>query len=97
MNNNETLKAVKSPHIKDSLTQKHLTEILRCTDDVLYFMSNFMKVQHPVKGAIKFNPYDFQIRLINAFTQHKKSIIMFGRQLRKDNLCFRISFMASYV
>jgi hypothetical protein len=52
-------------------------------DGPLYFMRNFLKIQHPVRGAIDFAPYDYQVRLIEAYHSHKDVIAMLPRQMGK--------------
>jgi hypothetical protein len=49
----------------------------------LYFMTHFLKIQHPVRGAIDFVPYGFQVRLIEAYNDHKDVIAMLPRQMGK--------------
>jgi hypothetical protein len=49
----------------------------------LYFCRNFLKIQHPVKGAIDFEPYEYQERLIQVYHENKQSIAMLPRQSGK--------------
>lgn len=77
------LDIVKKPHKKSTYTIKDIEDLVKCTEDPLYFMQNFMKIQHPMKGAIQYVPYPFQLRLINAFHNHRFSIGLTARQMGK--------------
>lgn len=79
-------KLVKRAYTKVSYTKEQIDELRKCLDPVtgpLYFISNFMYVQHSTKGKQKFNPYDFQLDLIESYTHFKKSINMVSRQMGK--------------
>jgi len=79
-------KLVKRAYTKVKYSKEQLDELKACMDPdtgPLYFMSNFMYVQHSVKGKQKFAPYDFQLDLIESYTHYKKSINMVSRQMGK--------------
>ena len=40
--------------------QNQISEIIKCGKDPVYFMNKYLKIQHPVKGLIPFNTFDFQ-------------------------------------
>ena len=63
--------------------KKNFSDLLKCTDDPLFFMKNFMKARHPIKGVVPFDPYLYQIRLVNAYQKHRFNCILAGRQLGK--------------
>jgi hypothetical protein len=69
--------------------QNQLLELEGCCDPEegpLYYMSNFMKIQHPTKGAMQFVPFDYQIELINNYNHNRFSINMLGRQMGKTTV-----------
>ncbi len=79
-------KLVKRAYTKVSYTKEQIDELKACMDPVtgpLFFMKNFMYVQHSTKGKQKFIPYDFQLDLIESYTHYKKSINMVSRQMGK--------------
>lgn len=79
-------KLVKRAYTKVSYTKEQIDELKACMDPVtgpLYFMSNFMYVQHSTRGKQRFIPYDFQLDLIESYTHYKKSINMVSRQMGK--------------
>jgi len=80
---------VKSAYVKQSYTQEELIDFQKCCDPVhgaLYFMRNFMWIQHPTKGSMLFEPYEYQLDLIENYNQHRKSINMLGRQMGKTTV-----------
>jgi hypothetical protein len=62
---------------------KHLEACMHPVDGPLYFCKNFLKIQHPVRGSIKFEPYEYQERLIQSYHNYKQSIGMLPRQMGK--------------
>ena len=74
---------IKKPYLKSSYTDKQFEELLECVEDPMYFMRNFMKIQHPLKGALPFIPYPFQERIITSFAQNRFTIALTARQCGK--------------
>lgn len=77
---------VKQPNEKVEYTAETLKEFQKCCDSKkgpLYFMTNFMWIQHPTKGRMLFKPYDYQLDLIENYNTTRKSINMLGRQMGK--------------
>jgi hypothetical protein len=77
---------VKQPNEKVEYTLEQLQEFKKCCDPVtgpLYFMTNFMWIQHPTQGRLLFTPYKYQLDLIQNYNTTRKSINMLGRQMGK--------------
>jgi hypothetical protein len=82
-------KLVKKAHVKIRYTPEMLDELSKCEDPdngPMYFMENFMYIQHPVKGKMKFKPFDYQRELCDVYHNYRYSIAMIGRQLGKTTL-----------
>ncbi|RYD64333.1 MAG: hypothetical protein EOP83_09995 [Verrucomicrobiaceae bacterium] len=77
------LDIVKKPNTKTAFSDTNLIELMTCMDDPMYFMRTFMKIQHPIKGAIPFEPYPFQERLIRGFHENRFCIALTARQCGK--------------
>lgn len=77
------LDIIKKPYQKSKYNDDTRQELALCVSDPLYFMINFMKIQHPIKGAVPFVPYPFQVDLINAFHNHRFTIGLTARQMGK--------------
>lgn len=74
---------LKKPNTQDEFTPEQIQELIKCRDDVVYFCENYVKVQHPKRGAIPFEPYDYQIRMLKAFQENQFTAVLAGRQLGK--------------
>jgi Terminase large subunit, T4likevirus-type, N-terminal/Terminase RNaseH-like domain len=75
---------VKQPYKKESYTDRQIAEIVKAATDPVYFISEYMWIQHPTKGRVKFELYDYQVDLINCYHQNRYSINMLGRQMGKS-------------
>ena len=62
---------------------EHLEKCLDPDDGPLYFCKTFLKIQHPVKGSMPFEPYPYQEQLLRSYHNHKYTIAMLPRQSGK--------------
>ena len=77
---------IKKAHAPQKYTLEQVKHLEACMDPVtgpLYFAKNFIKIQHPTRGSIPFDPYEYQVRLIQAYHDHKQTIAMLPRQMGK--------------
>ena len=68
---------------KITVTQAQFTELAKCQLDPLYFMERFMYIQHPLKGKMQFEAYQFQRELIHTYWKNRNTIAMIPRQSGK--------------
>ena len=54
---------------------KQVQEIIKCGKDPIYFFNNYVKIQHPVRGLIKFDTFKFQDACIETFLEERFSIV----------------------
>ncbi len=90
---------VKSPFKVEKFTDAHVRELALCAQDPVYFIDNYCWVQHPTKGKVKFQLFDYQVELIKCYHENRYSINMLGRQMGKTAcaaayLVWRAMFMA---
>ena len=65
-----------------SLTKEQiLKEVIKSGKDPVYFINNYAKISHPMRGLIPFKTYDFQTELINNYNDHRFTVILKARQL----------------
>jgi len=79
-------KLVKTAYSTQKYTEQHIEELLKCTDPINgphYFLDNFFYIQHPVKGKLRYEPFDYQRRLIDSYHQHRFNINLLPRQTGK--------------
>ena len=77
---------IRSPYKAMSMTEEQILEFARCADPVTgpeYFMTNYFYIQHPTRGSIQYKPYEYQIRLIDAYHNNRFSISLMPRQTGK--------------
>lgn len=78
---------IKRPHQKLSYTDQQVKEMLSCMDPVHgpeYFMSNFFHIQHPTRGQMLYQPFEYQKQLIHTYHNYRFSISMMPRQSGKS-------------
>ena len=75
---------VKQAYKKENYTENQITEIVKSATDPVYFIQEYMWVQHPTRGRVRFHLYDYQVELINCYHTNRYSINMLGRQMGKS-------------
>jgi hypothetical protein len=77
---------VKKAHAPQRYTLEEVKHLEACMDPItgpLYFAKNFIQIQHPVHGSMPFEPYEYQVSLIQAYAENKQCIAMLPRQSGK--------------
>jgi hypothetical protein len=77
---------IKKAGARSEYTPEQIEEFRRCKQDPVYFIQNYCKIQHPVRGAISFDLYDYQINMIRAFHEKKNTIVLSARQTGKSTV-----------
>lgn len=80
---------VKPAFSKIQYTPEMLQEFQRCCDPntgPMFFMKKYVKIQHPTKGGITFEPFDYQEELVENYNKYRYSINMLGRQMGKTTV-----------
>ena len=78
---------VKKPHTRESFTEEQLREFAKCADPINgpeYFMSNYFYIQHPTRGRMLYEPFNYQKRLIHTYHNYRFSISLMPRQTGKS-------------
>ena len=78
---------VKAPHRRETYSDAELEEFAKCADPVtgpMYFMDHFFYIQHPTKGKMLYQPFEYQKRLIANYHQNRFSISLMPRQTGKS-------------
>ena len=55
---------LKKANVPVEFTKEQIQEYQKCMDDPVYFISNYVKVTHPVRGLVPFKLYPFQKRIL---------------------------------
>ncbi len=56
-------------------------ELIKCGRDPVYFINNYVRISHPMKGLIPFKLYPFQEEVVRDFRDYRYNIILKARQL----------------
>lgn len=87
MKNQQTY--VKDPYVKTHFaTEQDLQDFIACCDPktgYAYFMSHFFYIQHPTRGSMLYQPWDYQVELAENYHNYRYSVNLLSRQLGK---CF---------
>jgi hypothetical protein len=76
----------KKAHSKEKFTEQQVQDLLACSDPdtgYLHFARNFFHIQHPVKGKMLFEPFEYQERLLHSYHNYRFNINMLPRQSGK--------------
>jgi len=66
-----------------SYTKEQVNEIIKCTQDPIYFIENFCQIVSLDRGLIPFKLYECQKEKVNTILNNRKVILMEGRQQGK--------------
>jgi|TARA_R110000796_G_scaffold132393_1_gene247846 hypothetical protein len=76
----------KKAHSKVKFTGDQILELNKCMDPKtgpIYFMKKYCMIQHPTKGSMPFEMFDYQTRLVSTYHNNRFSIAMLPRQTGK--------------
>jgi hypothetical protein len=77
---------IKKANKQETYTEAQIADLLACMDPdngYMYFARKFAYIQHPVKGKLLFEPYDYQLGLLSSYHSYRFNINMMPRQTGK--------------
>ena len=77
---------IKKANRRESYTEQQVEELVKCMDPddgYLYFSKNFAYIQHPVKGKLLYDPFEYQLGLMDSYHSYRFNINMMPRQTGK--------------
>lgn len=77
---------IKKANATDEYEFWHIEELEKCKEDYVYFIKNYVKIQHPTKGTIPFELYDYQEEILHLVHNNKDCCILAARQLGKTQV-----------
>lgn len=86
MSNGSSGVSSKKAHIEETFSRYEIEELKKCAADPLYFIENYVKIQHPVDGDILFTPREYQKRMVHNFSNNRFNIAMLPRQCGKTTI-----------
>ena len=76
---------IKRPYMESEFTPEMIMDLKKCKDDPIYFIENFVKVQHPVKGVVPMALYGYQKEMLLTIHENRDCVVLASRQSGK---CF---------
>jgi hypothetical protein len=86
---------LKRKNVQEEYTEEQVLEIIRCKNDPIYFIKNYIHIINLDDGLVKFALYDYQERFINMLHEENRIIARLGRQSGKTT-CFA-AYMCHYI
>jgi len=74
---------IKRAFATSEYTPQMIQELARCSKDPVYFLRNYIMVQHPTKGTIKFDMYEYQERFVRTMHENRFVVTLQPRQCGK--------------
>ena len=86
---------LKKPNVPFDFTEEQIAEYIKCKDDPIYFIKNYMKIVHVDYGLVPFDLWDFQEDMVRTFYEDRFVICKMPRQTGKSTTI--IAFLLHYV
>ena len=77
---------LKKANIAQSFTKEEIQEYLKCADDPVYFIREYIKIVSLDEGVIPFTMYDFQAEMVEKFHDNRFNIAKLPRQSGKSTI-----------
>jgi hypothetical protein len=86
---------LKKANVSQRFTKKQVKEVLKCSEDPVYFIKNYIQIVSLDKGLIPFDMYHFQEEMVSKFHSHRFNIAKLPRQSGKSTIV--TSYLLWYV
>jgi hypothetical protein len=74
---------LKAENVVVQFTKEQVDEYIRCKNDFIYFIENYIKIVNVDTGLISFDMYDFQKDMVRTVHDNRFSILRLPRQVGK--------------
>ena len=75
---------LKERGVQIDVSKEQVNELIKCSQDAEYFLTNYIKVISLDDGIVPFRPYPFQQNLIDSFANNRFTICKLPRQSGKS-------------
>lgn len=86
---------LKSAGVNINFSPEQIEEYMKCANDPLYFIANYVKIVSLDKGLVPFEPYDFQEEMIESVHKNRFVIMKCPRQSGKSTTM--VSYLLHYI
>lgn len=77
---------LKRPNIVEEYGEEQIIEFYKCSQDIEYFLRNYIKIVNVDKGLISFDPYDYQVKIAHTVEKNRFTICKLPRQSGKTTV-----------
>ena len=77
---------LKRANIAQNFTDEQVEEFIKCSQDPVYFITNYIKIISLDKGLVPFDLYDFQSDMVEKFHENRFNIAKLPRQSGKSTV-----------
>ena len=77
---------LKKANIPTNFTPEQVEEFIKCSQDPIYFIKNYIKIVSLDEGVIPFHLYDFQETMVSRFHNNRFNIAKLPRQSGKSTV-----------
>lgn len=74
---------IKKAGVHQEYTPEQLAEYIKCKEDPIYFIKNYVKIVSLDDGLVHFDMWEFQEKMIETFFENRWSINLLPRQMGK--------------
>lgn len=74
---------IKKSGVVHEFTKEQIQEYIKCSKDIAYFVKNYCKIITLDHGMQLFAPYDYQVKMMNAFDENRFTVCLLPRQMGK--------------
>jgi hypothetical protein len=75
---------LKGPNVQHEYTYDQLVELAKCRKDPVYFISKYVKIQHPTRGIVPFKLRPYQERMLRGYQNNRFTVVLSARQTGKS-------------
>jgi len=86
---------IKSANTPVEFAPEQIEEYLKCSNDPIYFIENYIKIVHVDRGLIPFGMYDFQRNIVRTIHDNRFTICKLPRQSGKSTTM--ISYLLHHI
>jgi len=80
----KNIEGLRNEGVAFEYTPEQISEIIKCKNDIEYFLKTYVKVIHQERGKVNFQLYDYQKKIIKTYQEKNRIIIMSSRQSGKS-------------
>lgn len=74
---------VKKAGAESEYTPETIQELIKCKKDPIHFFKNYVYIQHPKRGKVKFDLFPYQEKMVQQIHSNRFNILKVGRQQGK--------------